>query len=350
MKILKSNENYSLVSNHVEIKDSIDVGIYDIEQHPMSLEFSLVKRDYNEFNLPNKIYGSYDSLVDRVVKVYEMENKNLGVLFVGEKGTGKTLLAKQICNTIKRPVLILDRVYKDGNLHKFLTDLNCEVVLFIDEFEKTFKEENQEKLLSLMDGTNNSKILFLLTANHEHKINGHIKNRPSRVRYFVRFTNLSKDWINEVIEDTLINKEKHKDNVDRILTIVGDINYDLLKTVIEEVNRFDDSEVNNILNILNVKPSETSLFLIKAVDNKNKRVFETTTKSNLLKGAISLEANWQDEKGHYWKDSAGNYEYFDDVIMLTECENLEIKDHMYTFDYDGIHFTFERREERRFLF
>ena len=352
MKILKSNNNYSLVSNHVEIKSSVEVGIYDIEQHPMSLEFSLVKRDYTEFNLPDKIYGSYDSLVDRVIKVYNTEQKNLGVLFVGEKGTGKTLLAKQICNLVKKPVLILDKVYRDGNFSKFLTDLNCEVVLFIDEFEKVFKDNDQEKLLSLMDGTNNSRILFLLTANYEGKINGHIKNRPSRVRYFVKFDSLNKAWIDEVIEDTLVNKEKHVANVHRLLTIVGKINYDLLKTVIHEVNMFDDSDINMLLDILNVKPSDSSIFSIKGIDKVNKRYFKTTTRYNLLAGTVNIGERWVTSEGELFRAEEDSEldDYFDESLSLIDCKNLEIKDNVYTFDYKGINFTFEREEEQKFLF
>ncbi len=63
---------------------------------------------------------------------------NMGVLLNGVKGTGKSVTAKLICNELKNflPIIIVDKAYE--GLPQFISKIQQEVIIFIDEFEKVF--------------------------------------------------------------------------------------------------------------------------------------------------------------------------------------------------------------------
>ena len=111
----------------------------------------------DRFDFDFKLYElGTDPIIRLVKKTWESRifvegNKNLGVIFNGIKGTGKTLSAKLLCNAIGLPVVIVQNS-SDGLL-PFLQSLNFECVVFIDEAEKTFKKgEDDDILLRLIDG------------------------------------------------------------------------------------------------------------------------------------------------------------------------------------------------------
>ena len=212
------------------------------------------------FTLPSKIYGDLSSRANRILNTFNQEDKNVGVLLKGLKGTGKSLLAKKICMTSNLPVLVLASPFHGPEFLSFLSSIKEEVVIFIDEFEKVYFRDydndrsKQEDLLSFLEGSiSGVKKLFLLTAN-DGDIHDALLNRPGRVRYCYEYGGLESDVINEVIEDNL-QEAKYKDEITRLLNIVGDINMDLLITFIKEVNLYSsESSIVEIANSLNIEP------------------------------------------------------------------------------------------------
>ena len=97
----------------------------------------------DKFDFDFKLYElGTDPIIRLVKKTWESRpfvegNKNLGVIFNGIKGTGKTLSAKLLCNAIGLPIVIVQN--SSEGLLPFLQSLNFECVVFIDEAEKTFK-------------------------------------------------------------------------------------------------------------------------------------------------------------------------------------------------------------------
>ena len=97
--------------------------------------------------------------------------------------SGKSLLAKQLMIEAKLPVLVIEEAFKGSKFNDFINSIDQEIVVFFDEFEKVYKEqEDQEELLTLFDGVISSKKIFLLTANKDN-INEFFENRPSRIKY-----------------------------------------------------------------------------------------------------------------------------------------------------------------------
>ena len=131
-------------------------GVFVVSEssNPMMTRIGL-RRIADRFEFDFKIYElGAEPMIRLIKKTWESApfiagGKNLGVIFNGIKGTGKTLSAKLLCNAIGLPVVIVQNDFK--GLLPFLQSLNFECVVFIDEAEKTFKKgEDDDILLRLM--------------------------------------------------------------------------------------------------------------------------------------------------------------------------------------------------------
>lgn len=218
-------------------------GVFNVvkSSNPMDARIGLQRiGDTFEFNF--KIYELGCEEMLRIIKrtwesdVFVEGKKNLGVIFNGLKGTGKTLSAKLLCNALDLPVLIVQSPY-DG-LVNFLQTLCFECVVFIDEAEKTFKMgEDDDALLRLIDGVyNQTRKLYILTTN-QLTLNDNLLGRPGRIRYRFEFGNLQPKAVKDYLDDNLLleyadQRESILEQVDllEISTI------DILKALVDEVN------------------------------------------------------------------------------------------------------------------
>jgi hypothetical protein len=123
-------------------------------------------------------------------------------------------------------------------------------VLF-DEFEKVYDKEEQESILTLLDGVFPSNKLFILTCNDKWRVDQHMRNRPGRIYYMLDFKGLDINFIREYCEDNLKNKE-YIDSICKISTIYDSFNFDMMKALVEEMNRYDESPYES-LKMLNAK-------------------------------------------------------------------------------------------------
>lgn len=138
-----------------------------------------------------KLYGINNKFIDHFIKTYNNTTGNLGVLFNGIKGTGKTVTAEELCNRIGLPVIIVKSCKEVDDMLKFLaTQINFDCIFFFDEYEKEFRESSS--VLSFMDGVSQYRKIFLLTTN-ELEINNNLLGRPSRIRYVRSFGNLPEE-------------------------------------------------------------------------------------------------------------------------------------------------------------
>lgn len=246
----------------IALEEKVPIGTYKLSY---AKELGLFLNYYEFENYPKKIYGKAQTIADHVVKSYILanNNKNLGVLFSGAKGLGKSLTVKLIIEQLKDacPIIFVNE-YFPGCSEFFHLLKNC--VIVFDEFDKTFKgavnEENtrndalqkQETLLSVLDGTGNeSKNLYLLTCNEERWIDSNLLSRPSRVRYHYRFESIDEDSIREYCNDNLIKKELTNDLIESLLA-TRFVSLDILQAVVDELNRFDVS-VSEALSYLNIE-------------------------------------------------------------------------------------------------
>lgn len=222
-----------------------------------------------KFNIPAKLYGDITNRTDRVINAYtNTRDKNLGVLLNGLGGTGKSLLAKNICinamNKLNLPVVVvpMGSVKYIQMLFDILNERGQNVVIFLDEYDKLFVNEKnsdddgsvrdkQNVLLSLIDGVYSANHLFLLTSNSKGRINEHLLNRPSRIRYYWEYTGLTKELMEEVITDIVNDKEKSKAILDE-LRFCFDLTYDNLIEFVNECLTYPDVPPSELIDGFNL--------------------------------------------------------------------------------------------------
>ena len=192
------------------------------------------------------------------------------MLFRSEKGSGKTLLAKML--SIKGyeadiPTIVINQPWCGEAFNAFIQSIEQPVIVVFDEFEKVYDEAEQEAMLTLLDGVYPSKKLFVLTCNDKWRVNQHMRNRPGRIFYNLEYKGLDADFIREYCQDNL----KVVEHTDKIVGIAGtfdQFNFDMLKALVEEMNRYNETP-QEAMSMLNAKPEygDNSSYTMKLVVN-----------------------------------------------------------------------------------
>ena len=231
-------------------------GVFNVvkSQNPMDARLGLQRiGDSFEFNF--KIYElGCEEMLQTIRKTWESEvfvrgEKNLGVIFNGLKGTGKTLSAKLLCNALDLPVVIVQYPYE--GLVNFLQSLCFECIVFIDEAEKTFKKgEDDDVLLRLIDGVyNQTRKLYILTTN-QLTLNDNLLGRPGRIRYRFEFGNLLPKAVKDYLDDNLLPEYANQSkSILEQVDLLEISTIDILKALVDEVNihgRLPESQYLNI--------------------------------------------------------------------------------------------------------
>lgn len=250
-KIKVSNGEHTVINlnNLVTIDKLDDNKVYLLNFNPDFGYYYLTET--NPLELPSKVYGDKSHL-NKYLKKYQMQNRNLGVLLSGIKGDGKSVDAKMLAIMAKQPIIIINSGYRDQTFLEFVTDpVFNNVTFLIDEFEKVYYSDNIEistvNILKLLDGYSNNKNLFILTSN-ELNVSKYLINRPSRIRYIKNYTGLSKELIIEIVTDKLINKSILESTIETILEYPL-ITTDVLLEIINDINDLDISAEDAILDL-----------------------------------------------------------------------------------------------------
>ena len=294
-----------------------------------------------DFTLPIKVYGDLETPSKRYMKTFKNKKKNLGICLAGESGAGKTLIAKKLCIDSKLPTLILSTPYSGTTFEDWLTSINQECIVFIDEFEKKYtdKKQNKESLLSLLDGTFTSKKIFIFTVNDVHKLSTYMKNRPGRIHYMETFTGLKDDMIKEIIEDKLKHTH-HKEELLEIINLLGTINMDSLISMIEEINLFDEAP-KEIIKRLNINFKET-LYNV-SFKKEGLTYVKSHVEHPLLREFFYIECNSYCDKTQDWLSHEVTYD-FEELEVTKSATGLQIK------DPDGIVYNYKKRIKKSFIF
>jgi hypothetical protein len=247
---IRSGNTYTVYpSDSLDVRTSLPAGNYVLKKDMMKGFFL---EDSSDFTSPSKVYGDCLKNVERILNTFNSRSSNTGVLLSGEKGSGKTLLARQIAITSNLPVIIINTSYHGDHFNSFLSSITQPCVIFLDEFEKVYNREEQEQVLTLFDGTFQSKKLFLLTCNDKWRIDGHMRNRPGRIFYFMEFGGLEEKFIREYCEDRLADKS-YTDKVVDFSRLFTTFNFDVLVALVEECNRYG-GDLEGMVEIMNAKP------------------------------------------------------------------------------------------------
>jgi hypothetical protein len=264
---LKNGTSFRVSSKEaMDLHEKLPAGNYTVAVDPMG---NLYLESIDDFEIPSKMYGNTLRHTDRIINSFWKRPQQTGVLLNGEKGSGKTLLAKNISVELAKegvPTIVINRDWTGDGFFKLLQDIDQPCVVLFDEFEKVYDHEKQEEILTLLDGVFGSKKLYILTVNDKWRVDSHMRNRPGRIFYLLDFKGLDQVFIREYCEDNLVNKQ-YIDQICSLTSLFGEFNFDMLKALVEEMNRYDETPTE-ALEMLNAKPEydEGAKYEIKLVD------------------------------------------------------------------------------------
>lgn len=340
-----SESTYTQVGSGYKVSESLPVGIYSIN---LTMTGYHLDKYADKFVFPYKMYGLQEDFIDHVIKTYNNTEGNLGIMLTGTKGTGKTVTAKELANKLNLPVIIVkDMGDHNQSMIEFLSGIEGDCVLFLDEFEKNFSESDST-ILQIMDGVYNSKYrkVFLLTTN-AMSINENMVGRPSRIRYVKKFENLDLEVVNEYLDDVLEVPEARQDLLDFIdsLTIST---IDILKTIVNEVNIHGIEGLKKAKSFFNVVTNEYEYSCIRGYaytgeieQDKNKFSIENFSKAverfnnPIPKPIVNDEDNCTIEErkalNEYYEYRRHNFHSlsYNFIYSSTKFSNLKVGDDFY---------------------
>ncbi len=179
-------------------------GVYKVFNNPVAGIF-FGKQDYSQTDL----LKFDDSIIMRAVEgiqsfwkkreLFKTHNFPFrrGMLLYGPPGSGKTCAVKMIINNIIDSNGIV-LVYQNVNLlqsginaiRKIQPDVP--IVVVMEDLDSILDYDDSSQLLNMLDGIGGyENIVYLATTNYINRLEGRIKNRPSRfdIRYLISFPN-----------------------------------------------------------------------------------------------------------------------------------------------------------------
>lgn len=287
------------------------------------------------FKEPAKLYGDVTKQVNRIIHSYKQQDKNLGVLLHRVSGTGKSTLAKCIANTalesLELPVIIVT-AQSIQHLEYLITNLKQPVMFLVDEFEKMFEnKEDQNYLLTLLDGLYISNHLFVLTANDASKINTYFFNRPSRIRYAIEYKSLGLDVCKEILEENF--EAEYVEELLGKLATINNLSFDVLQEVMTEAKHFPNIPVGELFNGFNLSRLNLNLsycpVTVKVGDKDLTSILKTafkkvTSKADSLGVRSTMYSNTA-------LDNIYNHSYSEgkNTLFITRLSFLDSEDTVY---------------------
>lgn len=235
----------------------------------------------DRFDIPETLFGSVNRRTQKIVDTFNNRHVSTGVLSTGDKGAGKTLLTQNVANHLidqGLPVILINAPYRGDAFNLFIERCG-ECVLLFDEFSKVYAKTNDEDpqndLLTFFDGNSSSKRLILVTENSTRDINEFMLARPGRMYYHFKYNKLETD----VIKEYCTAKNVPSDKIEEILevhAVMSSFSFDILKTIVEEYHRYPATDMQELIEDLNIGYDDTKriqMSLVKAVNKTTGKEF-----------------------------------------------------------------------------
>ena len=256
MNIVNAGSRFQVYGEDVKTFRKLPVGSYNVDFHKMMGFFLTERSDLTVTE--EKIYGSSEYKVQKVMQSYYLSDRNFGVLLSGQKGIGKSLFVRLVAQAAiehKYPVLVVSSAIP--GLAEFISSIEQECVGVFDEFEKTFAKQDdwnpQDEMLSLFDGIDGGHKLFIVTCNKLEDLSQYMLNRPGRFHYHFTMTAPTQEEVHDYLWDKL--DPDYRDAIKDVVNLAGviDMPYDYLRAIAFELNQgYDLKEVMSDLNITRV--------------------------------------------------------------------------------------------------
>ena len=299
---LKNGNTFKVSSKEaMDLHEALPAGNYTVKTDPFG-NFFLESID--RFEIKGKVYGDSTKRADRILSTFSDRTASTGVMLTGEKGSGKTLLSKMLA--VKGydqgiPTIVINNAWHGEAFNTLIQSIEQPCIVLFDEFEKVYDEHEQEAMLTLLDGVYPSKKLFVLTCNDKWRVNSHMRNRPGRIFYSLEYKGLEESFIREYCQDNL-NAKEHTDRIVGIAGTFDQFNFDMLKALVEEMNRYNETP-QEAMSMLNTKPEygDNSSYTMKLVINgeevKETNMEEKEWHGNPLSKSIGLSYKVVEDAG-----------------------------------------------------
>lgn len=239
MKIIQEGSMFSIHSDDIKTHDKLPAAFYEVLFNPKA---GYALKQAEPLKMTEKAYGSHPEKIEKVMHHFRSVSRNAGVILSGNKGIGKSFFAKSLAiHAVEEGYPVLIVTDNTPALPWFINSVQQEVVILMDEFDKTFPKEGeapttQENMLSLLDGLSTGKKLFIVTCNELNKMSEFVVNRPGRFHYHFRFENPSRSEMELYLKDK-VKPEYHKE-IPEVLGFAAkvEVNYDCLRAIATELN------------------------------------------------------------------------------------------------------------------
>ena len=290
---LKNGNTFRISSKEaMDLHDLLPAGNYTIKA---DMQGNLFLESIDSFEIKGKRYGDLDRNCERIINTFMSRSASTGVMLTGEKGSGKSLLAKALSiqtATMGIPTIVINQPWTGDKFNQLIQSIEQPCVVLFDEFEKVYGQDDQEAMLTLLDGVFPSKKMFVITCNDKWRVDSHMRNRPGRIFYMLDYKGLTQDFIIEYCEDNL-NDKSHIQRICSITSLFSQFNFDMLKALVEEMNRYNEPP-EAALRMLNVKPEFDSgnkydvSMSVKGVPVENDNLDTKQWKGNPLQSEIEI--------------------------------------------------------------
>ena len=360
-KYFKNGNTYMQANEEMlDMHSLLPVGNYVVKIDPF-------ERFYFErieaFTKPSKVFGDTEKKIERIFNTFQDRTASTGVLMSGEKGSGKTLLGKLMAIKFAEhnmPTIIINSPFNGDKFNTLIQNIEQPAIIMFDEFEKVYDSKQQESVLTLMDGVFPTKKMFIITCNDRYRIDEHMSNRPGRLFYSLEFEGLEADFIKDYCNHVL-NDKSHIKSIINISSTFHAFNFDMLKALVEEMNRYNESAFDSI-KMLNAKPlhRDGSVYDIEVTNKGIARPFYPSNFEGNPLAASTIRISVYPPK------KVDDVDDVDDVdITLVDCEGEREVEHNITFSdmvsfdgnngviiykQDNLQFKFTKRKFTKFAF
>lgn len=227
-------------------------------------------------SLPSKVYCTPrdERFMEKVINSYNLsENGFTGVMLVGLKGSGKTVMAKMIANNSGLPIINIDKNIRPYILRNLVSMLGDTSVCFLfDELDKVLEDYDDSVLLQVLDGSDTKgKHMILFTCNDNNEISEYLIDRCSRIRYWREFDEMSPSLIMEVLNDKLNDKKEVKSLTDFIKDNFEVCSFDNIASFVKEANDYPTTTFEELFEDMNLSSKGS---IKPHPRNKNKNILK----------------------------------------------------------------------------
>lgn len=350
---IKQGNTFSVTdSQNIDIHDHLPAGTYVVLFDPIK---GFYLSQVESMEIPNKIYGHTETHVDRIYNTFSKRHRNTGVLLNGEKGSGKTLTLALLAYEFMKndlPVIIINSAFCGDAFNKFISEISQQCMIAFDEFDKTYDDDEQTQILTLLDGVFNSNKLFVLTCNDSWRINNFMLNRPGRIFYNLSYRRLEEKAIRDYCSDVLVNQH-HIEGVVMVANTIDAFNFDMLKAIVEEMNRYKETATQAV-SLLNIRPERSKNISYKYLVSRDGNVFfngELADNVHPMNGKnFSIYVEEPNPKYDPEDEENGEYITNDFNIILSFKDVNKMNSSGYEFEKDGLLITIIKEESAIFAY